>query len=309
MVGSALLLGLLVLVEVSVGWAAVVAPWARIHPASLVGALLLVLLSYGVRTVRVYRYFAPATTGDFAGSFRLMLVHNLFNNLLPMRSGEASFPILMRRTFGVPFGRSVPGLVYLRMLDLHFLIVLGMAVLLSDRGPAGWAAPVLVLPAPYVAFLLQERLRPRRRAPSTPWTRLAERAMVGLPGDAALFRSTWLWTAANWTVKLLVFAWILRAFAEMSFPAALLGGAAGELSSVLPVHGVAGAGTYEGGVSLGLLWAGVPPDAALTGAVNLHLFVLGASVLCGGVALLIPRRGSRAAPPGSPAAGEAGRAS
>jgi len=59
---------------------------------------------------------------------------------------------------------------------------------------------------------------------------------------------------------------------------------------VLPVHGLAGAGTYEAGVVAALLPFGVAPAAALAGAVNLHLFLLGAALLGGALALLPGRR-------------------
>jgi hypothetical protein len=62
----------------------------------------------------------------------------------------------------------------------------------------------------------------------------------------------------------------------------------GELGSVLPVHGVAGMGTYEAGVMAGLAPQGVALTAALAAAVNLHLFILGATVLGAGLARLLP---------------------
>jgi hypothetical protein len=88
----------------------------------------------------------------------------------------------------------------------------------------------------------------------------------------------------------MVFAWVLRAFTPMRLSTALMGSVTGELSSVLPFHGLAGAGTYEAGVMAGLLPLGIAPGPAVTGAVNLHLFVLGASVLSGTLALLLPRK-------------------
>jgi hypothetical protein len=68
----------------------------------------------------------------------------------------------------------------------------------------------------------------------------------------------------------------------------------GELSSVLPFHGFAGAGTYEAGIVAGLVPLGLELEPALQGAVNLHLFVLGVSVLAGAMAALIPARGHTA---------------
>ncbi|MGB4948458.1 MAG: UPF0104 family protein, partial [Candidatus Competibacter denitrificans] len=93
----------------------------------------------------------------------------------------------------------------------------------------------------------------------------------------------------NWLVKLAVFAWILRLFAAMPGTAAVMGAIGGDLTSVLPVHGIAGAGTYEAGVVAALAPFGVAPTAALTAAVNLHLFMLGLSLVGGALALWLRR--------------------
>jgi uncharacterized membrane protein YbhN (UPF0104 family) len=127
--------------------------------------------------------------------------------------------------------------------------------------------------------------------------------MTGLPAAPSLFWATWVWTGVNWGVKLLVFAWVLRAFTPMPLPTALMGSVTGELSSVLPFHGLAGAGTYEAGVMAGLVPLGIDLEPAAVGAVNLHLFVLGASVLTGLLALVVPRRG-RESDPGGAGAGD-----
>ena len=113
------------------------------------------------------------------------------------------------------------------------------------------------------------------------------RAREGLPQTPAAFWRAWLWTQINWWVKLAVFAWILRLFAPMPAAAAVMGALGGDLTSVLPVHGVAGAGTYEAGVVAALIPFGVEAWTALAAAVNLHLFVLGLSAAGGALALLL----------------------
>jgi len=286
--GISLFLALILLVERTVGWKTILAPWKAVHLASLAAAYTLVLASYALRAVRVHRLFTPDTSGRFRRTFRLILLHNLFNNLLPMRSGEASFPLLMKREFRVPFSRSIPGLFYLRILDLHFLLLLGASVLSWNQGGIAWAGVSLLLPLPFLAYLLQERARPALEGSTSVLGRAIHRGMEGLPGTASVFWWTWLWTVVNWAAKLLVFAWILGTFAAVPFGTALFGSVTGEVSSVLPVHGFAGAGTYEAGVAVGLLTLGVEPEAALRGGVNLHLFVLGASILSGALALLVP---------------------
>ena len=90
-------------------------------------------------------------------------------------------------------------------------------------------------------------------------------------------------------MKLAVFAWVLQLFASLTTAAAFAGAIGGDLTSVLPVHGIAGAGTYEAGVVAALTPFGVPLTGALMAAVNLHLFMLGLSLAGGGLALLLRR--------------------
>ncbi len=51
-------------------------------------------------------YFPRETKGQFRRLLKLTLVHNLLNVMLPLRSGEASFPLLMRSEFGMPLARA-----------------------------------------------------------------------------------------------------------------------------------------------------------------------------------------------------------
>ena len=61
----------------------------------------------------------------------------------------------------------------------------------------------------------------------------------------------------------------------------------GELTSVLPFHAPGGVGTYEAGM-IAALAPVLALDEAGQGAVNTHLFVIGASALGGIIGLLLP---------------------
>jgi len=311
--GIGLLAALALLVHSAVGWSQLLAPWGALSFLNLLLALGLTFLSHAVRSVRLQRYFYPDTRGSYLRTFRVQLLHNLFNNLLPMRSGEASFPILMKRNFRVPLTRSLPGLLFLRLLDLHFLLFIGIVGMAWGGTLETWFLVVLFAPIPLLGFLAQDSLKNRLDPATgrgeeggvnqgacsgenevsghqkTGLPGLIRRSLDGFPATRRLFWGIWLLTGVNWTVKLLVFAWVLVLFSPMPYLFALLGTITGELSSVLPVHGIAGAGTYEAGIMLGLLPGDMDVRMALAGAVNLHLFVLGTSILFGVVALLIPR--------------------
>ncbi len=290
--GVAVTLAFLYVLDRYVGWARLWQPWAALSAGALGTALLLLLISYLLRAARLYDYFHADMAGGFPLCLRLTLWHNLLNNFLPMRTGELSFPVLMSRYFQVPAIRSVPALLWFRLLDLHTLAAFGGAAILGLTHAPAWTGWLWLawLPLPWLTYRLGLWLAPRLGGDHLRgWRRLAEQALGSLPTTGRALWRSWAWTVVNWSVKLAVFAWLLGQFAALALPAALLGAIGGELSSVLPVHGVAGLGTYEAGVVAGLaLWEVAAVDA-LTAAVNLHLFLLGGTLLGGLLALALPR--------------------
>lgn len=291
LLSAAILVGFIAFVEVYFGWRALLVPWTRLPTEEVTVAALLTLASYGLRALRFYDYFRADMAGRFALCVKLMLQHNLLNNLLPMRTGELSFPVLMSRYFAVSTRRSMPALLWFRLLDLH---TLGVFALLAFQGIGGaWnlAAVALWLPLPWLMFHFSRRMGQWLSHPGRgPATQRMGRLLEGLPQESGAFWRAWAWTLTNWVVKLGAFAWVLRLFLAADYPAALLGVIAGDLTSVLPIHGVAGAGTYEAGVVAGLLPYGIAAAPALAAAVNLHLFILGATVVGGALSLMIRGR-------------------
>ena len=287
-------LGLTAAVQYEFGWEAVLAPWRHLPLKGIMVAVSLMLLSYVVRTLRLAAFFSVELRGHFPAALRVNLLHNLWNNLLPT-IGEFSFPILMQRYFIISPTRSIPALLWFRLLDLYFVFLLALASLTLSRGSwrlAGLLTALLTLaiPAIYrwspttVGYLeqkfkgvLREKLGEIRAALPTSWR--------------LLLLSSW-WTLVNWAIKLLVLAWIVQQFLPVNLGQSLLGAIGGELTVVLPVYSIAGAGPYEAGVVAALMPADVAPEEALKAAVNLHLFLLSCTILSGLMSYLLPRNRS-----------------
>ncbi|MBX2808272.1 MAG: hypothetical protein KTR20_06515, partial [Cellvibrionaceae bacterium] len=82
-----------------------------------------------------------------------------------------------------------------------------------------------------------------------------------------------LWTLCAWLCKLAAITLIVSALGPLDLLSAFAGALGGELSSILPVHGVAGAGSYEAAFLLGMsLLQSVSVDLVAV-AVNVHLFI------------------------------------
>ncbi len=272
-------------VEVYWGWGALLAPWKKLNSLSVFAAILFFLLSYQIRTWRLYAYFLPHTKGHWIAALRLMLLHNILNNLLPARSGEISFPVLMKRYFLVDYIHSIPALLWFRLLDLHMLLSIGLIAWVTkgatDHSFIYFPLVLLWLLSPYLFYALKNRIRKTITQP------FILKILDGLPQNSVKFWHNWLLTGLNWSIKLMVLAWLLAQFLNIDCAYLFSSVIAGELSSVLPFHAPAGVGTYEAGMVAPLL-AVIDANTATKAAINVHLFMLLSSILGGLIGWLLP---------------------
>lgn len=297
--GLMLLAGLLWLVESQYGWQAVLSAWQSIPPMAIGLALTLMLVSYLLRAVRFYDFFHHNCQGQFWLLLRITVLHNFFNNMLPMRSGEAAFPMLMKQHFNLKISHSGPALLWLRLLDLYALIALAGISLsgqLPFSEPVKWLLSLLLLLAPLLLLPLQNTIRHYLSHHSAGKINKLADLMSALPDSPATYARALLWTLINWALKLAVYAWLLAQFVPLDWPQAWTGVSGGELSSVLPIHGFAGAGTYEAGVVAGLLPWSLDSGVILAAAVNLHLFILGSTLALTGLLVILIRPQTRQSP-------------
>ena len=295
-IGIAIALIFIVLVEKYYGWPALLKPWQQLSYSNIAISITIVFISYWLRALRVFDYFRDHKEIKLTGTFRIMLLHNFFNNFIPMRAGEASFPILMQRYYTIPLSRSGPALAWFRLLDLHTLLLFGLIIFgkyfMGTTITMVLAIPFLLLPIFIQKFnqaaLIFLSLRQNNQEKRSRFLSLVITILKNFPGDNNQFYRSWCWTLLNWLVKISVFSWVLIQFININYLVAWIGVIAGDLTSVLPIHGFAGAGTYEAGVITAMLPFGINATDGLLGAVNLHLFLLGATILGALVGLMIP---------------------
>lgn len=286
----------LTLVQWLVGWGAIIEAWQAVGITGFLLGLALMLLSYFARIRRNYEYFRPETSGQFRAVARITVVHNMLNQLLPMRSGELSFPLFMKREFQLGYARSGTGLLWFRLLDLHTLVSFGLLMFLVSHQPAllVWILWSLLTVVPLVVFLLRDRLEEQLERSLSPGKvkSLLDGAMTGLPDGRAMFVGSWWWTVLNWTAKFAALMGLMYQFVPAPIEALALGVISGELTSVLPIHTPGGVGSYEAGIAAGLSLFTFDHEQLLTAAVNIHLFILSLASLLGLLGLLAaPSRG------------------
>jgi hypothetical protein len=214
----------------------------------------------------------------------------VYNFLLPFRLGELSFPLMMRRAFGVEYTRSAGILILVRCLDFSTvgaLLCLTAAALLPEAA-LGWsarallAAGVLLLAAP---LLLISAVTPLGRAAARS-PRLAPVA-VRLLWGATMLRAP---AARALALVLTLAIWLAHATLGWLAASAVIGGispvattlatAAGNLAFALPVPVIAGLGPSQAAWAVALGLAGLPRPAAVATALASQ-----AVILCGILAL------------------------
>jgi hypothetical protein len=253
--------------------------------------------------------------------YRISALHMLLASTLPLRSGEAALPVLLKAELGVGLARSTGTLLAIRLYDLLTLLVIASTVLLSLRETSAIAADfflpslaaliaagTLLFVAPFLAQRCDRWLHPREDGRR--WIAILRRLLEGLvvlrplPALARVIAASFL----IWAAVFASFVLSLEAVAPGSdFRIAVVSGAASSLAVAQPVNGVAGLGVVQvawaaPARALGLSW-----DAAVASGIVHHLVQILAAVfnslIALGLYLLAGHAAARSASPPLPQSG------
>jgi uncharacterized membrane protein YbhN (UPF0104 family) len=278
------------------GWQRLFVPWASVPVALVALVVAAQFASYSVRGYRVYYAVPEIPRGRWHDCLKLILLSNVINLMLPARTGEASFPVLLRRWFGVTLGRGAGTLLWLRLVDVSVLVVLALAVLGRVAFPAMPVGAVVALcvaglAAPLVALPVRARADRLLTGHSGRIVGLLRKVLDGIPAHKSRVLVDLGLAWASWGLKLSGLAVVFAQLANLSLADALIGAIGGDVVSGLPIHAPGGFGTYEAGVVALVAVVADAGPALLAAAVNLHLLVLGIALLGGAYAWLTqPRR-------------------
>jgi len=282
-IGIIIAIALVVFVQIAIGWPSVLAPWITIPISDLLLPTALLLLSYLLRSLRISDWFNVSA----GPAIQIMLQHNLWNNLMPMRTGELSFPVLLKRHLNIGPTRSLTALAWFRVLDLLCLLSILLCAycwLLGYPWLLGILIAGLVISLSVTHYLVTHIL------PSLIGSESRLQVIVdALQIEQAKLWRCLLWSFTNWSMKLFAFALVFALFAQVDLATGLIAAVGGELTSVLPIHSIGGAGTYEAGIVGLSLTINLDYDSSLAAGVNLHLFLLSITLFTGLCSLMLPR--------------------
>lgn len=275
---SLVLIATIFIVEDYVGWRTIGVSLSAIPAWSLWFLIPLSLLSYLFRSVRVAISLDIPLT-HLLNVFRISALHNLLNILLPMRTGEVSFPLLMRKNFDLSLVTTSTHLIIFRLLDLLTLISIGLLSLTYQFNPYYAMVLFAVLSVSFIALQPVKLTMAKWIENSNVrlFVRVSEALKIAVSSPTKFYYVCVL-TLLTWLAKLAAFVLFCVFCSGIEPLAALISIVVADLSSVLPIHGIAGSGTFEAAFVLGGQINHIDNMELLAIAVQLHLFLIAAAL-------------------------------
>ena len=253
-------------------------------------AVVIVLLgsvSWLLRGLRTWIVFEHLPLHEALG---MSFIHNTANNLAPMRLGELALPLLARWLGRVDFSVGLTSLLWIRLLDLVSLVGISICILLLPI--AGSIMLALLAALIFLTPLILAYVIPKTQHIRLP--KLLEQARSQLIFEAQngkRLHRLWRLTVLAWLAKIMGMGVLLATLSGIPLTDVISTILGAELSSILPIHGLAGAGSYEAGGILGSTLTGLSPILALEMTIQLHIYVLSLTAVFGilGSLLLLKR--------------------
>jgi len=267
--------------------AAVVTAIVSLPAQTALVIFLLGAISWLLRGLRTWILFEQLPLTEALG---MSFVHNTANNLAPMRLGELALPMLARWLGNVEFSVGLTSLLWIRLLDLISLV--GISVCIVFLPTAGTIMLALLAALIFLTPLLIAIVVPKTQHIRLP--QILEQARSQLMYEAQngkRLHRMWRLTILAWLSKIMGMGVLLATLSGIPMTDVITTILGAELSSILPIHGLAGAGSYEAGGIIGSTFMGLSPILALEMTIQLHIYVLSLTAVFGilGVLLLLKR--------------------
>jgi hypothetical protein len=290
--GIVLVAALINVIDHYLGWEQILKPWQKVNPALAALAFVFIAVSHILRAMRIHSLTKDKLSSQLSATIKISALHQLANNIMPMRLGELTYPLLMRRYYSVPVGDSISQLIWLRVLDLALMGAVAFILLLVvlNHSLVTLSAAAAILISVFIAIAVRTTAQTHFMALVSSRSWLNKPFLVlrdNVPSTKKHHAYLLLLTVAAWGFKLCAASLVILFFADVSITSALTGSIAGEVAGILPIQGVAGAGTYEAIVFTGIsLSEGIEPNW-LAVAFNMHLFMLTCTAIVAVLALPI----------------------
>jgi uncharacterized protein (TIRG00374 family) len=230
--------------------------------------------------------------------FILAALHNVANQLMPVRSGELAYPYLLHRYFGYKLASGTASLLYVRFFELFVLIFLFLVAIVGftsvkigyDFYQVAIGVTVLALVAvivwvnlamiiKVVSHWLARKLQKRSGRLVNFFERVS-RLLLSLSDELKVKKSpllhiaTGILTLLNWMCLFTIFYLVLHGVGTpVSVFETMIGSSVASLAQLIPVSTMGNFGSLEAGWTAGFMMVGVDMKSALNSGLIMHLIV------------------------------------
>ncbi len=280
--------------------------WRALSPSVYLQALTIHLGIYMLRAVRFRVLLPPQHRPSLGGVLAVSSSHNLAAYVLPAKTGEGTLVLYLKNFCGVPAGEGLASLVVSRLLDLATLVTfLACATLwLASEGTLAeswsWPLGLVLLLGGGLLFVISGRsgvlvrlmtavMRLLRLDSTGIGRRLeasAQRIGTALQdaGGGGRLLTSGLLSVLIWTGVFVFYFVLARGFGlgqDLGAAKTIFASSWAVLANLLPINGLAGAGTQEFGWVVGFKLVGVNEALALSSGLGAHIVQLANVVLFG----------------------------
>jgi glycosyltransferase 2 family protein len=282
----------------------VITTLSQISPIYLLVGLFLYLISYLLRTWRFYLLLNEEA--DIKNLFHIECVHNMLNNLLPARTGELSYIYFLKTEQNKTAGEGLSSLIIARIFDFVIITLIFLFLFLFVGNLAPGFMILVIAGIVFLIFLvilligllfyghaILDRFKPllkfldfKKYSLGMYITKKSEDVLACVQtynaGKARMHMSVILYSVGIWFVSYLLF-YLLAVSMNINFGIipVLFATSFAVFSTVLPIQGIGGFGTMEGGWALGFIMVGVSNDVAISTGFGFHLIILFYTLLLG----------------------------
>lgn len=292
LIGLFISLAVIGYVLVKLDWQAVYKTFKTIDLLWLVAAFGVYLLNYVLRTIR-FRMLLNLDEIPFQHLFGVTNLYGMYLYLMPAKSGELSYPILLKSRLNVPFPESTATLIAARFFDFATVALFLPVVLVTFWGQIHpWVrmgsllfVMIVFLSGIGLLWIIRNPSRTERFHQIEPgshpfvvrlWNALAK-LMDSLHAidQRGGYGRLWLLTIAIWICVQTNFYFIVLSLGEsLTFLQIVVVSIIMVPMTLLPIQGFANLGTHEIGWTVAFALFGYPEATALNIAVSSHIILL-----------------------------------
>jgi uncharacterized protein (TIRG00374 family) len=234
-----------------------------------------------INLLRGLRFILLGSDISVADAFSMASVHTALLRVLPLRSGELSLGVMLKRTGQGGFGQGVATILVLRIVDFALIMIMAAASVgtylkLSGKTQIAVIILLALLLIGFLFFLSTPIARSANRFITTrsekSQTSLWVRSIKAVAAVLELsFQRRILLLLVTIALWFLIIVWfyllVIGTGLSVSKPEGFSVGMLGILGSMLPLSLIGSFGPLEGGIALGLCAVGFAPEIAASHSV------------------------------------------